>query len=226
MTGTIVNTIAILCGSSIGAVLRRGISEKYQHALFDAMGFSAFALGVNAVAQNLPNSKYPVLFILAMAIGSLLGAVWDWDGKFQRLSTRLGHSELGRGLCTAILLFCIGTLSILGPIESAVNGNNTYLFTNATLDFVTSMVLASTYGIGIALSAAVLFCWQGSLYLLGLWLGSFMPGELLTEVSIVGGLLIVVSGVSMLRIKDCRTLNMLPSLFVSAALYFVTKAVM
>jgi uncharacterized membrane protein YqgA involved in biofilm formation len=107
-----------------------------------------------------------------------------------------------------------------------VNGNNTYLFTNATLDFVTSMVLASTYGIGIALSAVVLFCWQGSLYLLGLWLGSFMPGELLTEVSIVGGLLIVVSGVSMLRIKDCRTLNMLPSLFVSAALYFVAKAVM
>ncbi|MBQ3171740.1 MAG: DUF554 domain-containing protein, partial [Mailhella sp.] len=147
MTGTIVNTIAILCGSTIGAVLKRGIHEKYQHALFDAMGFSAFALGVNAVARNMPNSQYPVLFILALAIGSLLGAVWDWDGKFQRLSARMGHSELGRGLATAVLLFCIGTLSILGPIESAVNGNNTYLFTNATLDFVTSMVLASTYGI-------------------------------------------------------------------------------
>ena len=107
-----------------------------------------------------------------------------------------------------------------------MNGNNTYLFTNATLDFVTSMVLASTYGIGIALSAAVLFCWQGSLYLLGLWLGAFMPGDLLTEVSIVGGILIVVSGVSMLRIKDCRTLNMLPSLFVSAALYGIARVIL
>ena len=86
--------------------------------------------------------------------------------------------------------------------------------------------MASTYGIGIALSAAVLFCWQGSLYLLGLWLGSFMPGELLTEVSIVGGLLIVVSGVSMLRIKDCKTLNMLPSLFVAVVLYFAAKAIL
>ena len=226
MLGTIVNTIAILCGSTIGSVLRKGVKEQYQAALFNAMGFSALAIGVNAVVANMPKSQYPVLFILSMALGSFLGSVWDWDGKFQRLSTRYGHSELGKGLSTAILLFCIGTLSILGPIESAVNGNNTFLFTNATLDFVTSMVLASTYGIGIALSAAVLFCWQGSLYLLGLWLGSFMPGELLTEVSIVGGLLIVVSGVSMLRIKDCRTLNMLPSLFVSAALYFVAKAVM
>jgi len=226
MTGTIVNTISILCGSCIGAAVRRGISDKYQNALFDAMGFSAFALGVNAVVANMPNSHYPVLFILSLAIGSLLGAIWDWDGKFQRLSMRLGHSELGRGLATAILLFCIGTLSILGPIESAVNGNNTYLFTNATLDFVTSMVLASSYGIGIALSAAVLFCWQGGLYLLGLWLGSFMPGELLTEVSIVGGILIMVSGVSMLKLKDCKTLNMLPSLFVSVVLYFIARAVL
>ena len=183
------------------------------------MGFSAVAIGVNAVVSNMPNSHYPVLFILSMALGSFLGAVWDWDGKFQNFARRMGSSDLGRGLATAILLFCIGTLSILGPIESAVHNNHTFLFTNATLDFVTSMVLASTYGLGIAFAAPVLFCWQGSLYLLGLWLGSFVPRDLLTEVSIVGGILILVSGVSMLRIKDCKTLNMLPALFVSVILY-------
>ena len=201
MIGTIVNTAAILCGSVLGSVLRKGIKEKYQHALFDAMGFSAVAIGVNAVVSNMPNSHYPVLFILSMALGSFLGAVWDWDGKFQNFARRMGSSDLGRGLATAILLFCIGTLSILGPIESAVHNNHTFLFTNATLDFVT------------------LFCWQGSLYLLGLWLGSFVPRDLLTEVSIVGGILILVSGVSMLRIKDSKTLNMLPALFVSVILY-------
>ena len=224
MLGTIVNTIAILCGSTIGSVLRKGVKEQYQSALFNAMGFSALAIGVNAVVANMPKSQYPVLFILSMALGSFLGSVWDWDGKFQRLSTRYGHSELGKGLSTAILLFCIGTLSILGPIESAVNGNNTFLFTNATLDFVTSMVLASTYGIGIALSAPVLFCWQGGLYVLGLWLGTFVPEALMSEVSIVGGLLIVASGMSMLGIKDSKTLNMLPSLFVCVLLYFLSEA--
>ncbi len=224
MTGTIVNTAAILCGSLIGSVLRRGINEKYQHALYDAMGFSAMAIGINAVVSNMPDSKYPVLFILSMALGSFLGAVWDWDGKFQNLAKRMGSSELGRGLSTAILLFCIGTLSILGPIESAVHSNHTFLFTNATLDFVTSIVLASTYGLGIALAAPVLFCWQGGLYLLGLWLGAFVPHDMLTEVSVVGGILILVSGVSMLRIKDCKTLNMLPSLFVCVVLYMLAAA--
>lgn len=224
MLGTIVNTAAILVGSVLGSVLKKGIKEEYQNVLFNAMGFAAVTLGINAAVSNMQHSVYPVLFILSLAIGGLLGTMWDWDGKFQRLSSRYGNSELGKGLSTAILLFCIGTLSILGPVESAVNGNNTYLFTNATLDFVTSMVLASTYGIGIAFSAIVLFLWQGSLYLLGCWVGPFMAKELLTEISIVGGILILISGISILRLKDCKTLNMLPSLFVSVVLYYLAKS--
>ena len=224
MLGTIVNTAAILCGSVIGSVLRKGIKEKYQQALFDAMGFSAVAIGINAVVSNMPNSRYPVLFILSMALGSFLGAVWDWDGKFQNLARRMGSSDLGRGLATAILLFCIGTLSILGPIESAVHGNHTFLFTNATLDFVTSMVLAGFCHLGVAVAPPLPRCRLGGLCLLVLWLGSFVPRDLLTEVSVVGGILILVSGVSMLRIKDCKTLNMLPSLFVSVILYGLAAA--
>jgi hypothetical protein len=223
MLGTIVNTTAIICGTMLGCLLRRGIQEKYQKALFDAMGYASLALGINALVANMPESKYPVLFILSLAVGSLLGTLWDWDGKFQRLSCRFGSSELGKGLSTAILLFCIGTLSILGPVQSAVYGDNTFLFTNATLDFVTSGVLASTYGVGIVLAAPVLFCWQGSLYLLGCWLGPFMAKALLTEISIVGGLLIMVSGISILKLKDCKTLNMLPALFVSVILYYIAN---
>ena len=223
MLGTIVNTAAILVGSTLGSVLGRGLKAKYQTVLFDTMGFASIALGLNAALSNMRQSDYPVLFILSLAIGSVLGTLWDWDGKFQRLTTRYGNSELGRGLSTAVLLFCIGTLSILGPMQSALEGNNTFLFTNATLDFVTSMVLASTYGIGIAFAAVVLFLWQGSLYLLACWVGPFMTPPLLAEVSIVGGILIMVSGFSLLHLKDCKTLNMLPSLFVSVALYYLAR---
>ncbi len=223
MLGTVVNTFAILCGTAIGCFLRRGIQEKYQEALYNAMGFAAFALGVNTVVRYMPQSAYPVLFILSLALGSLLGAMWDWDGKFQRMMDRMGKSELGKGLSTAILLFCIGTLSILGPVQSAVQGDNTFLFTNATLDFVTSGVLASVYGPGIGLAALVLFCWQGSIWLLGKWLGTFIAPGLLAEVSIVGGVLIMISGISILKLKDCKTLNILPSLFVSVALYYIAE---
>lgn len=224
MLGTIVNTCTILTGSVIGSVVKKGIKEEYQGALFHAMGLAATALGINAVVQNMPNSKYPVLFILSLAAGSLLGTVLDLDGKFQKLVSRFSTSGLGQGLSTAILLFCIGTLSILGPIQSAVNGDNTYLFTNATLDLVTSMVLASTYGIGIAIAAGVLFCWQGAIYLGAGFLSGFLTADLLTEISVVGGILIASSGLSILKIKDCKTLNMLPSLL-GPVIWFLVKGV-
>ncbi len=214
MLGTIVNTCTILAGSVIGSVFKKGIQEKQQNALFTAMGLAATGLGINAVVQNMPKSNYPVLFIVSLALGSLLGAMIDLDRRFQSLADKLSVGQLSKGLSTGILLFCIGTLSILGPIQSALYGDNTYLFTNATLDFVTSMVLASTYGIGMVLTAPVLFCWQGSIYLLATLLGNFMTTDMMTELSVVGGFLIASSGLSILNIKDCKTMNMLPSLVI------------
>ena len=222
MIGTIVNTGTILAGSLIGSIIRKGIKEKYQNALYNAMGLAAAVLGINAVAGNLPDSQYPVLFILSLAAGSLLGTMADLDGRFQSFVGKFSSSNLGQGLSTGILLYCIGTLSILGPIQSAINHDHTYLFTNATLDFVTSMVLASTYGIGMALAAVVLFLWQWSIYLSAGLLSGFISPELMSEVSIVGGVLIFSSGLSILGIKDCKALNMLPSLLVPV-LWFILK---
>lgn len=214
MIGTIVNTCTILTGSVIGSIFKKGIQEKQQNALYTAMGLAATGLGINAVVQNMPNSNYPVLFIVSLALGSLIGTMIDIDGQFQKLTDRLSVGQLSKGLSTGILLFCIGTLSILGPIQSALYGDHTYLFTNATLDFVTSMVLASTYGIGMMLTAGVLFCWQGLIYVCALMMGNFMTADMMTELSVVGGFLIASSGLSILNIKDCKTMNMLPSLVV------------
>lgn len=225
MIGTIVNTCTILVGSATGSLLKRGIAEKYRGALFNAMGLAAAGIGINAVVQGMPNSTQPVLFIAALALGSLVGTMLDIDRHFQNLVNRFSKSEssLSQGLSTAILLFCIGTLSILGPIESAVHGNNTYLFTNAMLDLVTSAVLAATYGFGIAIAAGVLFLWQGGIYLLAGFLSPFLTPEIMTELSIVGGFLIFSSGLSILKIKDFKTLNMLPSILVPI-LWFLLKS--
>lgn len=221
MLGTIVNTATILTGSVAGSILRKGIKEEYQGALFTAMGLAATGLGINSIVQNMPKSSYPVLFIISLAIGSLIGTILDLDGKFQKLSSRFSSSKLGEGLSTGILLYCIGTLSILGPVQSALYGDNTYLFTNATLDLVTSTVLASTYGIGMTLAAPVLFLWQGCIYCLTLLLGNFMTTDMMTEISIVGGFLIASSGISILNIKNCKTLNMLPCLFVPVVWFII-----
>lgn len=224
MIGTVVNTATILAGSIIGTCVKKGIGEKYQNTLYNAMGLAACGLGINTIVQSMPKSSFPVLFIISLAAGSIIGTKLNLEEHFNHLTARFSKGNLAQGLSTAILLFCIGTLSILGPMESALHGNNTYLFTNATLDFVTSLVLASTYGIGIALAAVVLFFWQGSIYLLSIYLSGFLTGDLLTEISIVGGFLIFSSGLSILKIKDCKTLNLLPSLFVPV-IWFLIKAI-
>ena len=214
MLGTIVNVSTILAGTLVGGFFGKKIKEEYKEAMFNAVGLAAAGLGISTVCSNLPKSTYPVLFIVSLALGGLLGSVLDIDKRFNSLVTKFGKSDLSRGLSTAILLFCIGTLSILGPVKSAVEGDNTFLFTNATLDFVTSAVLASTYGFGIAIAAGVLFLWQGSIWLLASFLGPFIPEALMTEISIVGGVLIACSGLSILNIKSFKTMNMLPSLIV------------
>lgn len=220
MIGTITNVAAILVGSAVGSWLKKGIKEDYQTALFTAMGFAATALGINAIVQNMPNSSYPVLFIVSLALGGLVGTILNIDEKFQQLVGKFSKTDLSKGLSTAILLFCIGTLSILGPVESALYDNHTYLFTNATLDLVTSMALAATYGFGIALSAIVLLLWQGSIYIAAIYVEPFLTDALMTEVSIVGGVLILSSGLAILGIKDSKSLNMLPALAVPV-LWFI-----
>lgn len=223
MLGTIVNTITIVAGTLIGHIAKKGIKEKYRQVLFNAMGLAAVALGFNTVSNNLPKSQYPVLFIISLAIGGLVGTRLNLDGHFKKMSSRIGTSKLAQGLSTGILLYCIGTLSIVGPVMSALYGDNTYLFTNATLDLVTSAVLATTYGIGMLWAAPVLFLWQGAIYLLTLLAGNIIPTPLVTEISVVGGVLIAASGLSILEIKDCKTINMLPSLAVPV-LFFILKS--
>ncbi len=220
MIGTFVNVGTIIVGSLIGGLFKKIISERINEALFIAMGMAAFGLGINAVVQNMPNSQYPVLFIVSLALGGAVGTLLKLQERVDRITTRKGDVEgegkgrLGEGIVTGCLLFCIGTLSILGPVQSALYQDHTFLFTNATLDLVTAMVLATTYGAGMCLAAAVLFCWQGGIYGLTLLLGNFITDTMMCELGIVGGFLIAMSGIGILGIKDCRTVNFLPALIV------------
>lgn len=227
MIGTIVNTCTIIVGSLLGAWMHRGIKEKYKTVLYNGLGLASLAIGLNATISNFPKSEYPVLFIVAIAIGGVIGTALDIDGRFKRLvnkrSKTEGEAHLGDGLATAILLYCIGPLSMLGPVISALKGDHTFLFTNATLDFVSSTIFASTYGIGMALAAPVLFCWQGMFYLIAEISSTAISEALMAELLIVGGLMITGSGLALLSLKDCKTLNLLPALLVPVV-WFLMKS--
>ena len=245
MLGTIVNTCTIILGTLAGSLLNRGIKEKYKQVLYTGLGLACLAIGLNATVTNLPKSQYPVLFIVAIALGGVVGTALDIDGRFKRkvdeLTSRqvdeLGASgvtsssesnnsstcqrvnsstnkNLSAALATATLVYCIGPLSMLGPVISALKGDNTFLFTNATLDLVTSFVFGSTYGLSMLLAAPILFLWQGLFYLVAMVSSQAVSDALMSELLIVGGLMITASGLSLLGLKDCKTLNYLPALLV------------
>ena len=229
MIGTIVNTCTIIAGSLLGALMNRGIKEKYKETLYTGLGLASLAIGLNATITNLPKSQYPVLFIVALAVGGISGTWLDIDGRFKRLVNKRSKgkgdtAKLGDGLSTAILLYCIGPLSILGPVISALKGDHTFLFTNATLDFVSSFIFGTTYGIGMVLAAPVLFLWQGMFYVTAQISSTAISDALMAELLIVGGLMITGSGLCLLNLKDCKALNLLPSLIVPI-IWFLIKTV-
>ena len=224
MIGTLANVCAILVGTALGCLMQHGIKPPYQQSLFTAMGLAALGIGLQNVVLNIPKSNYPVLFIVSLALGGLLGTMGNLAGRFQNLVNKLGgKGSLSQGLITASLLYCIGALSIVGPVLAAVKGIYTMLWTNSMLDFVTAMVFGASFGWGMELCAPILLIWQGSIYLVAKYLSAtFFSNALTVELSIVGGFLIAMTGLALLKIRDLKTFNFLPALLVPI-LFFIIK---
>ena len=213
MIGTFTNAACIIAGSLIGGLFKKIMSDSLNEKLLATMGLAALGIGLNSVIQNMPKSNYPVLFIASLALGCVIGSVLKIDDRVKRITEKSDSSgNLGQGIITGCLIFCVGTLSILGPVQAALYGDHTFLFTNATLDFVTSMVLASAYGIGMMICAGVLILWQGSIYGLTLLAGNVLTDNMMTELSIVGGFMIAMTGLTIMKVREFKTLDYLPAL--------------
>lgn len=215
MIGTFANAACIIIGSLIGGFFKKIMNENLNNKLLDTMGLAALGIGLNSVIQNMPNSQYPVLFIASLAVGCVIGTFLKIDDRVSRLTSgKDADSNLGQGIITGCLIFCVGTLSILGPVQAALYDDHTFLFTNATLDLVTSMVLASAYGVGMVVCAGVLILWQGSIYGLTLLAGNVLTDNMMCELSIVGGFMIAMTGLSIMGVKKFKTLDYLPALLI------------
>lgn len=215
MWGTLFNVSTIIIGSLIGGFLRERFPVRFQTILLQAMGLVAIAIGLHTTVVNLEKSQYPIVFILSLAIGAVIGESLQLQQRMNSKIDQGTNGSLASGLTTAVLLYCIGSLSILGPIQAAINQDYTFLITNGVLDGITSIVLAATFGFGIMWAALVLFIWQGSIYLVAFLFQQSLDPTLFVEPMIIGGILIFSSGLAILKIKELPTLNLLPGLFVS-----------
>lgn len=218
--GTVVNAVAIVAGTAAGLLLRRGIQERYQQTVLSGVAMSVGLIGITMAlkTQNI------LLVIVSMVLGGLLGELLDIDARLERLGAkltrRLGqqYGDIGQGFVTASLVFCVGAMAVVGSIQDGMTGDASTLYAKATLDGIASAVFASSMGAGVALSAAPVFLYQGAISLAAAAFGATLPPAAVTEMTAVGGLLIVGISMRMLRLGQVRIANLLPAVFVAAAL--------
>ncbi|MCG8581183.1 MAG: DUF554 domain-containing protein [Bacteroidales bacterium] len=214
--GTLLNVITVAAGSAIGMVVGNRIPEKITKGVFQALGLFTLVLGVNMAIKG----QMLMAIVFSLIIGTILG---EWmsiesavDGLSDKIKTRLKleNSKFSEGLLTAFLLYCIGSMTILGAIDEGMGKGSEILMTKAVMDGFSSIALASVFGLGVGMSVIPLFIFQGGITLLAYMLGDFIAPEVITELTAVGGILLVGLGINILEIKKIRIMNMLPSLIV------------
>ena len=216
MLGTVVNTLSIVVGSLIGLLFTGKIPEKYSQTIMHAIGLAVILIGIKTALQ----SDAILMIIISLAIGSLLGELLCIEDRLDRLGgwigSRLSQDSEGisKGFVSASLLYCVGAMAIIGSMESGLTGNHQTLFAKSFLDGIGSILFASTMGIGVLFSAISVFIYQGLLTLTASWIKPFLLPEVVTQISSVGGLLIVAIGIRLLDIKKVKIGNMLPSMFI------------
>jgi len=217
MLGTYVNTAAVIVGSLIGIALHQRFPENLKKIGFQAIGLCVLVLGIS---MALKTERFIVL-IFSMLLGALVGEALHLDQHIDRLGaflkTRIGGSakdQFSEGLVTAFLIYCMGALTIIGAIEDGLNGDPSILFAKSLLDGCASIALASTFGIGVLFSALPLFVFQGGITLLAASSQAFFTEPLVTELSAVGGVILIGLGIQLLELKKLKVINLLPALMV------------
>ena len=226
MLGTTVNAIAIIVGCAAGLLIKSGLSGRYKEIILQAVGLSVLFIGIASSLGNLLQPEaHPILFIISLVIGGALG---EFIGIEQRLKSmgdfferRLAGDEgsFSKGFVSASILFCVGSMAILGSFQSGTQGEHSILFAKSVLDGVISIIFASTWGLGVMLSAVSVFIYQGTLTMGAQVAEPYLTADMLREISIVGGVLMSAIGIDMLNMCKIKVGNLLPAVVVPVVYY-------
>lgn len=221
MLGTIVNAGAIIIGSLIGYFFKSLIPEKYSESLIKGSALAVILIGVKLGLQG----NNLTLLIISILLGTLIGEILGIEDKLDLLGNKLENKfsntkdSISKGFVTCTLIYCIGSMAIIGSIQSGLTGNHEILYAKSLLDGIISITLASTLGIGVLFSSVSVFIYQGTITLLARFLESALTEVTVNEMTAVGGILIMAIGLNFLDIKRIKVGNMLPAVFIPIIYY-------
>ena len=236
--GTMVNGVSVIVGSLVGLLLKKYLSKRIVQTVMQGVGLAVIVIGLTGVigaAFTVDGAKlssdHILLMIISLALGALIGELLkiesrlDAFGKLLELkfAKRGEKSTFAQGFVTAALIFCVGSMAIVGALEDGINGNSTILFAKSTLDGITSLVLASTLGVGVLFSAVAVCVYQGVITLLSVVVAPYLNETVITQMSLIGSVLIVAIGFNMLNITKIKVGNLLPAMFIPAVCFAATR---
>lgn len=222
MLATIINSLAVLAGSIIGLVLRKGIQERYQKIIFTAAGLTSLTIGIQMALKT----SHMLAFAVALILGGLLGTLLNIEGAVLGLGERLKRrfakksegSTFAEGFLSASVLYCSGAMAIVGSFKAGTEGDYSIILTKSVLDGFMSIIFAGAMGPGVAFSALSILVYQGALTIVSVWVKPFVTDIMLAELTGIGGALVIMIGLSLLDIKKFKTGDFLPALVVTVLL--------
>lgn len=228
MLGTIVNAIAIICGSLLGLLFRKGIAGRYKDIIMSGVGLAVILIGIKSALS----SDALMVVIFSVIIGAVIGEFLRIEQRLEALGTYLERkisarsSDTGsfaRGFVTASLVFCVGSMAIVGSLESGLTGNHQILFAKSILDGVTSIIFASVMGIGVLFSSVAVIAYQGAITMTAFLMKNLLVEATISQMTSVGGLLILAIGLNLLQITKIRIGNLLPGIFLPLVYFAILQ---
>lgn len=224
MIAAIVNAVLVLAGSLVGLIFKDRIKEKYSKAIMMGLGLCVLLIGI----MSATGTSDMLCVIICMAVGIAIGELLRIEDRLDSLGDTikrkvLKNRESGRfteGFMSATLLFCVGSMAVMGSMEAGINHNYTIIFSKSAIDCITAVTFAAAMGVGVCFSAFGVLLYQGALTLIAIWAGPFLPDAIVTEMSAVGGLLIIGLALNMLGVTGSNRIrvgNMLPAIFLPIA---------
>ena len=215
LLGSIVNALLIIIGGVGGSLFKKTLPERFGNLVLAALGLFTLALGVTFSMK----SKEILIVVVSLVLGSLLGELIDIERWMDKLGNGIQSRLKGfkgnfsQGFVTASLLFCVGSMAIMGSLESGLSNNHQILYTKALMDCAISVVFAASMGIGVAASAGPVFIYQGAITLLAAYIAPYIDQSIIIEMTATGGILLMGVGVNILEIKKIKVGNMIPAIF-------------
>lgn len=225
MIGTLVNTGTVVAGALAGVMIHSRLPERIKITTFQGIGLFTLYIGFSMAMKT----ENVLILVFSVVLGSITGELINVESRMEKVS-EWGKKNLGskndkftEGFITAFMLFCMGSMTILGSIEEGLGGEPTLLMAKSVLDAFGAMALASSLGIGVLFSAVPLLIYQGGLTLLAGSVQAYLTAPVINEVSAVGGLMLIGLGITILEIKKLKILNMLPALVFAGIIAFIMQ---